>query len=74
MRPNLVGFSRHIPHVVSMPFEASIEVAGESAVEGDETVSDMSVDGLEDVSLEEISCINQQSFPLLHLINISRPF
>jgi hypothetical protein len=64
MRPNFVGFSRHIPHVVSMPVEASTEVEGESAIEGNETVSDMSVDWLEDVSLEEVSCINQQSFPL----------
>jgi hypothetical protein len=64
MRPNFVGSSRHIPHVVSTPFEASREVAGVSAVEGDERVSDMSVDGLEDVSLEAISCKNQQSFPL----------
>jgi hypothetical protein len=74
MRPNFSGSSRHIPHVVSMPFEASKEVAGESAVEGEETVSDMSVDGLEDESLEAISCINQQSFPLLHLNKISGPF
>ena len=74
MRPNLVGSSRHIPHVISMPLEASTEFAVESAVEGEDTVSDMSVDGFEDVSFEAISCRNQQSLPLLHLNIISMPF
>jgi hypothetical protein len=68
IKPNLVGCSRHIPQVVSWPLEVSAEVAEDSAEEVDKPIS---VAGFEDVSCEAISCRNQQSFPLLHLENIS---
>ncbi len=67
MSPNLVGTSRQIPQVVS----TDILAEGVSGVVGEETISDVSVPraGVEEVSRDGFSCLNQQSVPLLHLAN-----
>jgi len=65
IKPNLAGGSRQIPQVRDVFFSVS-EVAllwGEAAVCG-EDMSVMSLDEVDDMSWEAISCKNQQSLPL----------
>jgi len=64
IKPNLAGGSKQIPQVrgALFPTSAVAELSGEVAC--GEDISVMSLEEVEDVSWEAISCKNQHSLPL----------